>query len=525
MSAQRLVQQKLTGFVKKRPRNSAQGAQEPSQPSPTKQQALPRPEPSVFAGPSPMAMASPTPGPTPGPAPGPVSRSALESALRPATRRIPPQMIAPHTMQEKADLRISQSFIPPQIGQVPENVQDKEEQDPNILQLCGQTYNLTKFLGQGSFGEIFEAKRQSDGQIVAIKEVSLKNSEAEESHKKEFQILQKIRDFCNMTPMKINVSFICLQPEMTEECAFQKSSQPGSADTMHFVMNKVEGMEIRDYLKRIQRNKSRMRYSTFIKIALRIAKGIQIMHENNLVHNDLKIENIMINPKNKKITIIDFGFSCMAEDRECLSLLRGTPIYFDPHAQYYGEQSGDWGSFKRRMQVDVWAFGMTVIHLLIIGSVNIPSVNNGELNILYNSLETWMLTGNMDELKIFVNTVNKSQTLPKFLKKCLTFDINERTKDGTELFNDVSSELCFNKILNDSIAFTKGSIKSKDLSNSYCFQLVQKLPEKHFLKKKVLEQLRTQKESESGKLAKYQEFTENLILNLDRTIQLLQEKQ
>jgi serine/threonine protein kinase len=301
-------------------------------------------------------------------------------------------------------------------------------------------------------------------------------------------------------------------------------------------MNKVEGVELFDYSYGFWQNfpRKRMSYARFIKIAVRIAKGIQIMHENGLVHLDLKIENIMINPETDKITIIDFGFACTANDKKCLSKIRGTRVYFDPHARS-PKQSKNWGTIERCKQVDIWAFGVSMLRILHYGSVNIESVKNNEygsvdiesvksneINELLNNLMFYW-NHNYDEyLEKFKNGINTSKTLPKFLKKCLTFDIERRTKNGTELFQDVSSELCFNKIFYDSIAVTKGSMESGNFSNSYCFQLFHRLPEKHFLKKKVLEQLRTQKESEIEKLAKHQEFTKNLIPNLDQAIQLLQ---
>ena len=32
-------------------------------------------------------------------------------------------------------------------------------------------------------------------------------------------------------------------------------------------------------------------------------------HNNNIIHRDMKLENIMIDEKNKIVKIIDFGFS------------------------------------------------------------------------------------------------------------------------------------------------------------------------------------------------------------------------
>ena len=40
-----------------------------------------------------------------------------------------------------------------------------------------------------------------------------------------------------------------------------------------------------------------------------LLSGIKYLHDNNIIHRDLSSNNIIINPDNQKLTIIDFGLS------------------------------------------------------------------------------------------------------------------------------------------------------------------------------------------------------------------------
>lgn len=87
---------------------------------------------------------------------------------------------------------------------------------------------------------------------------------------------------------------------------------------------------------------------------------LQYLHtrEKSIIHRDIKPANIMLDPKTRNITVIDFGTAkqCEVNDKNGLTTCLGTPGYAAP------EQYGGLGRTDPR--TDIYALGMTMYALL-----------------------------------------------------------------------------------------------------------------------------------------------------------------
>ena len=106
-------------------------------------------------------------------------------------------------------------------------------------------------------------------------------------------------------------------------------------------------LEIHKLLYKRTRTKARRRLPEreAAQIFKDIVEGIAYCHEKNVIHRDIKLENIMID-ENGTIKIIDFGFSIVIPKEKKLSIFCGTPSYMAPEIvkkrNYYGQMADTW---------------------------------------------------------------------------------------------------------------------------------------------------------------------------------------
>ena len=64
-------------------------------------------------------------------------------------------------------------------------------------------------------------------------------------------------------------------------------------------------------------------------IVSQVARGLKYMHEQGVIHRDMKMENLMLANKGDPIVVklCDFGLSCFTNDPDRLVNAVGTPGY------------------------------------------------------------------------------------------------------------------------------------------------------------------------------------------------------
>lgn len=210
------------------------------------------------------------------------------------------------------------------------------------------TWTLGKTIGQGSMGKVKLASNLDTGAQAAIKIVPRQTPEEAAANSKDGRIdrskeVRTAREAALVT--LLDHPYICGMVDM------QKTKYH-----WYMLFEYVNGGQMLDYIIAHGRLKEKQAR----KFGRQIASALDYCHRNNVVHRDLKIENILIS-KTGDIKIIDFGLSNLFAPRSLLKTFCGSLYFAAPELLMARQYTGP--------EVDVWSFGI-VLYVLVCGKVH-----------------------------------------------------------------------------------------------------------------------------------------------------------
>ena len=169
-------------------------------------------------------------------------------------------------------------------------------------------YKIKKILGKGSFATVFSAVRSQDGSTVALKAVNQTSC-----HDKDFHREVKAMDILS----KPGNSHVCQLYDQHED------------DDFYYMAMELGGeSDLYDHLMQ-QGTLGEERASQLMH---QLVDALSYIHSKGLIHADLKPENLMVDEKNFKLKVVDFGNTVfVGEPEESLpSMTSGTTAYMPP---------------------------------------------------------------------------------------------------------------------------------------------------------------------------------------------------
>ena len=180
-------------------------------------------------------------------------------------------------------------------------------------------YMVGKVIGVGSYGKVRAAWHRLTGAKVAIKTYD-KSKMKDESHYK--RVYSEIKIMETSSHPRIARMYEAIE----------------TPKRMHLIMECLEGLNLCSYVKQ----KKRLHEDEARIIFFQLIQSIEYLHNMNIAHRDIKLENILFtytsntttstttnsnNNNSKDIKLIDFGFSTICTPGKKLKVFCGTPSY------------------------------------------------------------------------------------------------------------------------------------------------------------------------------------------------------
>jgi len=194
-------------------------------------------------------------------------------------------------------------------------------------------FQLLKFLGKGTFGAVYQAKREEDGKIYAIKKVDTRRMGA----KDRAEAVNEIRVLASIVGPHV----------ITFHEAFVE------ADILYIVTEFATHGDLFGFLNNAKR-RGQLAESTIWTLFIQMCLGVQTLHEKNILHRDLKGANVFM-CANNFVKLGDLGVSKVLKHQDALARTQvGTPYYVAPEI---------WRNRPYNSKCDIWSLGCMLYEL------------------------------------------------------------------------------------------------------------------------------------------------------------------
>ena len=193
-------------------------------------------------------------------------------------------------------------------------------------------YEIIEQIGTGGMADVYKAKCHKLNRYVAIKVMKSEFSQDKTFVSKFWAEAQSAAGLTN--PNVVNVYDVGVENGI-----------------YYIVMELVEGVTLKKYIEK----RGKLPYKEAVSIAIQVANGMDAAHKHNIVHRDIKPQNIIIS-KEGKVKVTDFGIAKVASTATInTSASMGSVHYISP------EQARGGYSDERS---DIYSLGITLFEML-----------------------------------------------------------------------------------------------------------------------------------------------------------------
>ena len=278
-------------------------------------------------------------------------------------------------------------------------------------------YKIIKPIKSGGFAEVYLAENILNKKLVAIKKTDIKYFSTDEI----YNLTREGRLLSNLNHPNI-IKIYCYY---TYE------------NYLYNVMEYAKGGELTQYIN----SKKDIPEEKIKSIFKQIYDAVKYIHNKNIIHRDLKTNNVVFLDQEKtKVAIIDFGISSTFSGGDVLNA--GTLKYLPPET--FQENN------KNSIKIDMWALGV-ILYILYFKKFPYDGKNSTEIKnkILFEPVS-------------YPKNVKVRKTLMNLINKLLDKNSDDRISTADESFSNY-----FNDNDTKSSAFIFSRQISKSLKENY----------------------------------------------------------
>ncbi|XP_044490064.1 serine/threonine-protein kinase STY46-like isoform X3 [Mangifera indica] len=210
----------------------------------------------------------------------------------------------------------------PEHLEIPNDGTDVWEIDPEQLKFGNK-------VASGSYGDLYKGTYCSQEVAIKVLKPERINSDLQKEFAQEVFIMRKVRH-------KNVVQFIgaCTKPP-----------------SLCIVTEFMSGGSVYDYL---HKQKGVFKLPSLIKVAIDVSKGMNYLHQNNIIHRDLKAANLLMD-ENEVVKVADFGVARVKAQSGVMTAETGTYRWMAPEVIEHKPYDH---------KADVFSFGIVLWELL-----------------------------------------------------------------------------------------------------------------------------------------------------------------
>ncbi|MCR4956846.1 MAG: Stk1 family PASTA domain-containing Ser/Thr kinase [Lachnospiraceae bacterium] len=262
----------------------------------------------------------------------------------------------------------------------------------------GDRYEIIEKIGTGGMSDVYKATDNLLSRHVAVKVLKPEFSE-------DVNFLTKFRTEAQAAAGLENPNIVNIY-------------DVGSENKMHYiVMEYIEGITLKTYIEK----KEKLGYKEAISIAIQTCNGIRAAHNKNIIHRDIKPQNIIISTEGK-VKVTDFGIARAASSNTINSDVMGSVHYTSPEQARNGYVDA---------KSDIYSLGI-VMYEMVTGRV--PFNGDSAVSVALQHLQEEMVTPS-------AYTQDLPISLEKIILKCTQKSPDRRYASVDELVADLKKAL------------------------------------------------------------------------------------